>query len=63
MKCKDIFSVSDRKVGSATQKLEEIQLQSSYILHTPPIYFRFPSHYDQILLEPLLQSYMMTITE
>ena len=34
MKCKDIFSVSDRKVGSATQKLEEIQLHSSYVLHT-----------------------------
>ena len=34
MKCKDIFSVSDRKVGSATQKLEEIQFHSSLILHT-----------------------------
>ena len=57
MKCKDIFSVSDRKVGSATQKLEEIQLllhTSDNILHTPPIYLRFPSHYERILLEPLL---------
>ena len=43
MKCKDIFSVSDRKVGSATQKLERnltslLLHTSDYILHTPPIF-------------------------
>ena len=61
MKCKNIFSVSDRKVGSATQKLERNTTPlllhiSDYILHTPPIYLRFPSHYERILLKPLLQS-------